>query len=90
LKAVGVLRAVEQPGSRVASQHGCIGVAVQGLGVVCPANLKAAAGVQAVPLDAFIGRWAVDGRTALRGLVQACVAEEFFCAKVACVVAVLP
>ncbi len=89
LKAVGVLRAVEQPGSRVAGQHGCVGVAVQGLGVVCPANLEAAAGVQAVPLDALIGQRAVGGRAALRGLVQACVAEEFFCAQVACVVAVL-
>jgi hypothetical protein len=88
-QAVGVLRAVEQPGSRVASQHGRVGVAVQGLDVVCPANLEAAPGVQAIPLDALIGQRAVGGRAALRGLVQACVAEEFLCAQVACVVAVL-
>ncbi len=62
---------------RIASQHGRVGVAVQGLPVVGAADLEAAAGVQAIPLDAFVGQWAVGGRTALRGLVQARVAEEF-------------
>ena len=84
------MRAAEQPGGRVAGQYRCVGVAVQGLGAVDPANLEAAAGVQAVPLDALIRQRAVGGRAALRGLVQARVAEEFFCAEVACVVAVLP
>ena len=88
LKAVGVLRAVEQPGGDVAGQHGCVGVAMQGLPAVGAADLEAAAGVQSIPLDALIRQRAVGGRAALRGLVQACVAEEFFCAQVACVVAV--
>src|SRR5260221_9418397 len=39
-------------------------------------------------MDALIRQRAVGGRAALRGLVEACVAEEFFCAQVACVVAV--
>src|SRR5260370_19458406 len=84
-----VLRAVEQPGGGVAGQHGCVGVAMQSLPVVGAADLEAAAGVQAIPLDAFVGQRAVGSRAALRGFVQARVAEEFFCTQVACVVAVL-